>query len=50
MRLGDPRVRALLAALCVFRLLPRGFASRDLRPVMAQLPGVPAGSVTPGGR
>jgi hypothetical protein len=48
MRLGDPRVHALLAALCVFRLLPRGFANRDLRPIMAQLPGVPAGSITPG--
>ena len=48
MRLGDPRVHALLAALCVFRLLPRGFANRDLRPIMAQLLGVPAGSITPG--
>ena len=27
---------------------PRGFANRDLRPILAQLPGVPAGSVTPG--
>ena len=35
LRLGDPRVHALLAALCVFRLLPRGFANRDLRPIMA---------------
>ena len=48
LRLGDPRVHALLAALCVFRLLPRGFANRDLRPVMAQLLGVPAESITPG--
>ena len=48
LRLGDPRVHALLAALCVFRLLPRGFANRDLRPIMAQLLGVPAGSITPG--
>ena len=48
MRLGDPRVHALLAALCVFRLLPRGFANRDLRPILAQLPGVPAESITPG--
>jgi hypothetical protein len=38
----------LLAALCVFRLLPRGFANRDLRPIMAQLLGVPAESITPG--
>jgi hypothetical protein len=48
MRLGDPRVHALLAALCVFRLLPRGFANRDLRPIMAQILGVPAESITPG--
>ena len=48
LRLGDPRVHALLAALCVFRLLPRGFANRDLRPILAQLPGVPAESITPG--
>ena len=42
------RVHALLAALCVFRLLPRGFANRDLRPIMAQLLGVPAETITPG--
>ena len=48
LRPGDPRAGALLAALCVFRLLPRGFANRDLRPIMAQLPGVPAESITPG--
>jgi hypothetical protein len=48
LRLGDPRVHALLAAICVFRHLPRGFANRDLRPVMAQLLGVPAETITPG--
>ena len=48
MRLGDPRVHALLAALCVFRLLSRGFANRDLRPILAQLLGVPAETITPG--
>jgi hypothetical protein len=48
LRLADPRVHALLAALCVFRLLPRGFANRDLRPIMAQLLGVPAETITPG--
>src|SRR6516162_10065033 len=48
MRLGNPRVHALLAALCVFRLLPRGFANRDLRPILAQLLGVPAEFITPG--
>ena len=48
LRLGDPRAHALLAALCVFRLLPRGFANRDLRPILAQLLGVPAETITPG--
>ena len=32
----------------MFRLLPRGFANRDLRPVMAELLGVPAEIITPG--
>jgi hypothetical protein len=31
MRFTDPRVQALLATLCVFRLLPRGFTNHDLR-------------------
>jgi hypothetical protein len=31
MRFTDTRVQALLSALCVFRLLPRGFTNRDLR-------------------
>lgn len=48
LRLGDRRSHALLAALCVFRLLPRGFANRDLRPILAQLLSVPAESITPG--
>ncbi len=48
LRLADPRAHALLAALCVFRLLPRGFANRDLRPILAQLLGVPAETITPG--
>jgi hypothetical protein len=48
LRLADPRAHALLAAICVFRLLPRGFANRDLRPIMAQLLGVPAENITPG--
>lgn len=48
LRLADPRAHALLAALCVFRLLPRGFATRDLRPILAQLLGVSAESITPG--
>ena len=32
----------------MFRLLPRGFANRDLRPILAQLLGVPAETITPG--
>jgi hypothetical protein len=48
LRLGDPRVHALLAALCVFRLLPRGFAHHDLRPILVQLDGTFAESITPG--
>ena len=48
LRLGDPRAHALLAALCMFRLLPRGFANSDLRPIMARLLGLPAESITPG--
>ena len=48
LRLGDPRAQALLAALCMFRLLPRGFANSDLRPIMARLLGLPAESITPG--
>ena len=48
LRLGDPRAHALLSALCIFRLLPRGFANSDLRPLLAQLLGVPAESITPG--
>ncbi|MDP9334413.1 MAG: hypothetical protein M3Q30_14085, partial [Actinomycetota bacterium] len=31
LRFADPRVHALLAAIVVFRLLPDGFANRDLR-------------------
>ena len=48
LRLGDPRAHALLAALCMFRLLPRGFANRDLRPILARLLGQPAEAITPG--
>ena len=32
LRFDDARVQALLSALVVFRLLPHGFANRDLRP------------------
>ena len=35
LRFTDPRVQALLATLCMFRLLPRGFTNRDLRAHLA---------------
>jgi hypothetical protein len=40
--LAHPRSRALLAALLIFRLQPRGFANRDLRDLTTQLRGLPA--------
>jgi hypothetical protein len=39
LRLGDRRAHALLQALLVFRLLPGGFLSRDLRGLLTQLLG-----------
>ncbi len=42
LRLTDPRAQALLAILCVFRLLPGGFTNADLRhhlaPMLGKLP------------
>lgn len=40
LRFGDHRVLALLSAMLVFRLLPRGFANRDLREHLAPLLGL----------
>ncbi len=40
--LAQARTRALLAALLIFRLLPRGFTNRDLRQLTAELRGLPA--------
>jgi hypothetical protein len=48
LRFADPRVHALLAALIVFRLLPNGFANRDLRAQVAPLLGRSAESMTAG--
>ncbi len=48
MRFDDPCVLALLSALLVFRLLPRGFANRDLREHFAQLLGQAPSDMTPG--
>jgi hypothetical protein len=40
LRIGDPRARALLNALVIFRLLPRGFSNADLRTQVAPLLGL----------
>lgn len=48
LRFDDPRVQALLSALVVFRLLPHGFANRDLRPLLARLLGVAPAHMTQG--
>ena len=41
LRLGDRRAQALLQALLVFRLLPNGFANRDLRRLLTDLASLP---------
>jgi hypothetical protein len=41
LKVGQPRVDALLQALCVFTMLPDGITNRQLRPLVAQLLGVP---------
>ena len=49
LRLAQPRSHALLAALLIFRLQPRGFTNRDLRELTAQLRGlthISAGQMT----
>jgi hypothetical protein len=48
LRFGDPRVHALLQALLVHRLLPRGFTNRDLRTLTAPLLGRPLEDITAG--
>ena len=48
MRITDPRVQALLAAICVFKLLPNGFTNRDLRHHLAPLLGRRPGDMTSG--
>jgi hypothetical protein len=39
LRFGQPRVLALLSAIVLFRLLPRGFSNRDLREHIGQFLG-----------
>jgi hypothetical protein len=46
LKLGDPRVTALLAALCTFALTPEGITNGRLRPLVAQFLGVPDGQYT----
>ena len=48
LRFGDPRVMALLHALCGFAHLPHGFRNRDLRPQVAALLGLDLTTYTPG--
>jgi hypothetical protein len=48
MPLTSPRVQALLAALCAFRLLPHGFTNRDLRTCLAPLLGLDPEAMTSG--
>lgn len=48
LKFGDPVVLALLTALLIFRLLPRGFSNRDLRDHVAQLLARSPGEFTPG--
>lgn len=48
LRFGDPRVLVLFAALLIFRLLPQGFANRDLRQYVAALLGEDPEQYRPG--
>jgi hypothetical protein len=48
LRYGDACVLALLSALLVFRLLPRGFSNRELREHLAPLLGEDPGALTQG--
>lgn len=48
MPLTSPRVQALLAAICAFRLLPHGFTNRDLRNHLAPLLGLDVEDMTSG--
>lgn len=48
LRFGDPRVLALLGAIILFRLLPRGFRNSDLREHIAHLLGLPLELITQG--
>jgi hypothetical protein len=48
LRFDHPAAQALLACLVVCRLLPKGFANRDLRELLAPTLGLPAAAMTQG--
>ena len=48
LRFGEPRVQALLSALILFRLLPRGFSHAECKAQLALLLGVDAAPITAG--
>jgi hypothetical protein len=48
LRFADPRVHALLAALCIHHLHLNGFTNRDLRGVVAELLARPPDAISPG--
>lgn len=48
LRFDDPGVHALFSTLVILRLLPRGFANKDLRQNWAQLLGQDPSHITPG--
>jgi hypothetical protein len=48
LRFGDPRAHALLQALLIHRLLPRGFTNRELRTLIAPLLGKNPEDITAG--
>ena len=48
LRFTDPRAHALLSALLVFRLLPYGFANRELRTLAAELLGTDIAHISAG--
>ena len=45
---GQERVQALLSVLVLFCLQPQGFRNRQLRPLLAQLLGIPQSQISPG--
>jgi hypothetical protein len=48
LRFTDRRTQALLQTLLMFRLLPHGFANRDLRALLVPLLGLAPGTITAG--